>query len=501
MSVSTAFDHVPADEQATSKSEAIPSRLWPTFLVVLLQATFVAIWLSPAVDSFPRFILMMAGPLLCAALFSGLLSFSSRLRWSTSLGVLFGCTLIGVLCGVTAAPRSGMAAWFYGAPLAITLIWIGLAVSRLWLPRQKLLTMLGLSLLGWLGLASLRVDGMDGYYMPTLSLRWSSTTEERILASLSSTQPATSTPKEEQTAWTATTVEWPGFRGPNRNSRVTESLPKLDWTQNPPKELWRRPVGPSWSSMTIVSGRLFTQEQRGDDELVTCYDAATGEPIWQHSETSRFEEITSGAGPRATPTYADGKLFCYGAKAILVALDAATGAPLWRHDVMEEVNASLPIWGFTSSPAVFGDLVVVFAGGSGDNGLMAFDCATGEVCWTIAGGGMNFGSAQPMTFDGTDMLVFVNTGAVLGVNPADGQILWRHEDEVLSTPPIVQPQQIDANSLLLPFGDPGVAKLRITRLEEESGSGHLEGGGRVEESQPQALVQRLRRSRWPHLWL
>jgi outer membrane protein assembly factor BamB len=269
--------------------------------------------------------------------------------------------------------------------------------------------------------------------------------------------------------WSPQSVEWPGFRGASRNSRVTESLPALDWDESPPRELWRRLVGPAWSSMAIVSGRLFTQEQRGDQEVVTCYNAETGDPLWVHGEPSRFEEVTSGAGPRATPTYSNGHIFAYGARGILAALEAATGAIHWRHDLMSEVNAQLPIWGFASSPAVVEDLVIVYAGGDGQNGLLAFDCDSGAVRWRRASRGMNFGSVQPANFAGFNQVVFIQAGVALGLSATTGEEMWRYQISEGGNPPIVQPQQIDARSLLIPLGDGvGVARIEVTREPDGS---------------------------------
>ena len=454
---------------------ATSTRVWPTLFAVVLQLGLILAWTSPAVGSFPRFILMMAGPLLCGLVFTLLLVFASRLPWKVSIAALLASLSMCIVSAVVAAPRSAMGSWLYGVPASMVLMWLGLWISRSWPTHSKLRTLISFTAVGWILLALTRVDGTDGYFLPTFSWRWTPTAESRLLANITAIENPTSRdgsiPDPTANTWQVVTEEWPGFRGPTNDSHVSEDLPKLDWTEETPRELWRRQVGPAWSSMCIVSGRFFTQEQRGSSEVVTCYNATTGEPIWAYQEKSRFEELNSGAGPRATPSYADGRVFSYGAKGILVAIDALTGERLWRHDLMEEVDAQLPIWGFTNSPCVFDDLVVVYAGGEGENGLMAFDCENGEVRWAVSSSGMNFGSAQPASFGDKKMLMFSGPGEVRGIEPTDGTLLWRYETNAGSTPPIVQPQQFEEDSAIVPFGDDnGIARIKVTRDAEDSWS-------------------------------
>jgi outer membrane protein assembly factor BamB len=215
---------------------------------------------------------------------------------------------------------------------------------------------------------------------------------------------------------------WPGFRGPARDGIARGARIETDWSRYPPVELWRRPIGPGWSSFAVSGGLLFTQEQRGEYEIVACYKVTTGEPVWQHRDAVRFWESNGGAGPRATPALGNGRVCSFGATGILNVLNAGNGSAVWSRNVASETGTAVPTWGFAGSPLVVDDVVVVAAAGT----LAAYDLATGKPRWVgpVHPGG--YSSPHRLTAGGADQVLLQHDGGVTSVAPGSGALLWEH---------------------------------------------------------------------------
>jgi len=253
---------------------------------------------------------------------------------------------------------------------------------------------------------------------------------------------------------------WPGFRGPDRDGVVTGVRIRTDWAAAPPAELWRRPVGPGVSSFAARNGRLYTQEQRGDEDLVVCYDLATGEPVWRHADAERFWDSHVGAGPRATPSLAGDHVYALGPTGRLNALSAADGSLAWSREAAADTGVKPPTWGFVSSPLVVGDLVVVHAGA-----LVAYDRLSGEPRWTGPAGG-SYSSPQLLTIDGVSQIVMVSHAGVAGVAPADGATLWEHAWPGIG---IMQPVLTGGGDLLISLVEDSAMPAGTRRLAVEHG--------------------------------
>jgi outer membrane protein assembly factor BamB len=213
----------------------------------------------------------------------------------------------------------------------------------------------------------------------------------------------------------------------------------------------------------VVGDRLYTQEQRGEDEVVACYNATNGEPVWLHSDRARFWETMAGPGPRATPTLHAGRVYAFGATGILNALDAADGSRLWMRDATADTGASTPDWGFASSPLIVDSLVVVFAGGPDGKAVVAYDIDTGEPRWFAPAGALSYSSAHLATIDGTPQIIVLTGDGATSLAPADGTVLWEHAWPMDGGARIVQPAITADGSVLIGTGfDIGVRRIAVS---------------------------------------
>jgi len=339
-------------------------------------------------------------------------------RWGVMVLVIVSLAATpAILHESVATVGMGVLFYLYALPVLSTALVVAALASRGLgaAPRRAMMVGSVLAACGVFGL--LRTHGVSGGGEADFAWRWEATPEERLLARIGD-RPAPLAPLPAG----ATEADWPGFRGLERDGVVRGVRIETDWAASPPIELWRRPIGPGWSSFAVRGRRVYTQEQRGDEEVVACYDAATGGPAWAHRDPVRFWEAMAGAGPRATPTLAGDRLYAFGATGILNALDAEDGSLLWSRDAGAEAGVEVPGWGFASSPLVTGDQVIVAAAGR----LIAYDRSSGERLWLGPAGGESYSSPQLLTIDGVAQLLLLDGVRLSSVSPDDGTLLWAH---------------------------------------------------------------------------
>jgi outer membrane protein assembly factor BamB len=449
---------------AAPPSRPVLPRFWPAFVLVGLYWTSYLLPLWIEIPTFAGFLTRVASSLLLTLLFTAWWLLSRRVRLPYRLGI-FGVAIAGgILATLLSYNTLGPVAWLMLSLPCVFTAWAAWLLISQWMPtRVRLLGLPAILVLTWAAFLPIRIDGLAGDTQYEFRWRWSPTAEERYLAKLANREgPALSS----RGALTLSPGDWPGFRGPSRDGVVRGTRIGTDWDVKPPRLVWKQLVGPAWSSLAVVGDRLFTQEQRGHSEAVVCLDANTGRENWVHLNAVRFEEGIAGAGPRATPTFADGRIYALGATGILNCLDAASGERRWSRDIAAESGASLPKWGFTSSPLVVNGVVVVFAGGEELKGLLAYHAETGQPAWTAVAGKISYSSPQLATFDKTPQILFFSERGLTALDPATGALLWEHETAGRGPglPRSLQPQPVgDAQIVLASEADLGTALLDLKR--------------------------------------
>ena len=240
------------------------------------------------------------------------------------------------------------------------------------------------------------------------------------------------------TDFAATSHDYPRFLGNGHWAEVADIELATDWSVDPPTEVWRRPIGAGWSGFAIVGDYAFTQEQRGQHELVVCYrvnsQLSEGEVVWSHADKVRFDQGGRGAlggiGPRATPTVYKDRVYTMGATGIVNCLDARTGEAIWSHDTLADFNITNIMWGKASSPLVVETsthTMVVISVGAPSASLVAYDSATGDQLWSEGDSRSSYASPVLAELLGEQYILSVNEDLVTAHKVNDGKIVWQFD--------------------------------------------------------------------------
>ena len=219
--------------------------------------------------------------------------------------------------------------------------------------------------------------------------------------------------------------EWPQWRGANRDGISKETGLLKQWPEGGPPLAWKASgAGTGYSSFAVSKGRLYTMGLRGDKEYVIAFDAATGKEVWATPHGSAFRN-DRGDGPRGTPTVDGDRVYSLGGNGDLSSIDAATGKIIWSLNVLKTFGASNIGWGISESPLVLGDRLFVNAGGPGAS-IVALSKKDGAVLWKTQSDKAGYSSALPLQHGGRTQVVFFTQRRALGVDPADGRVLWEY---------------------------------------------------------------------------
>ena len=488
-----------------------PLRVWPAVAIAVAQVAVYA--LSPLLAEDAT--LVGLGALMGGALLTLLWwLFFSRAPWLERIGVIVLMVLAVLIARQAVDPSiagagQGMLMYVLSVPVMMFALTVWAVTTRNLQDRTRRVALAAVIVLACTPFLATRTAGVrgGGSLFSEFHWRWTPTAEDRLLAEVrdepiqpvapvaGGTGAANTTSAATANVTTAAPVapvapeapvlpvapdtsaaaavttpaapaaaEWPGFRGRLRDGVIRDVRINTDWSAAPPEELWRRPIGPGWSSFAVRGDLLYTQEQRGEDEVVSCYRVSNGAPVWRHRDRVRFWESNGGAGPRATPTIHRDRVYAFGATGILNALDALTGKKIWSTNVGTDTKRAVPFWGFASSPLVVDDVVIIAAAAT----LAGYDAATGKLKWKGPSYGGSYSSPHLLTLDGVQQVVLLGGPGAISVVPGDGTVLWEHKWE---PGPMVQPAITEDGDILVNnvTATGGVATRRLHVTKGSSG--------------------------------
>jgi len=219
--------------------------------------------------------------------------------------------------------------------------------------------------------------------------------------------------------------DWLQWRGPNRDGISSETGILKTWPAAGPTVVWRVQLGEGFSSLAIANSSAYTMFSKGNDEHLVCFEANSGAEKWRFRTGDKYRN-SWGNGPRVTPTIAGDHVYTISANAGLYALDAKTGAKFWQHDLPKEFGGSIPDLGYSNSPLVAGDLLLVAGCGGQDQSILAFNRKDGRLAWSSYTDHPGYSSPIMISVQNVSQTVFFMGSSVAAVAPADGKLLWNY---------------------------------------------------------------------------
>ncbi|PYR46358.1 MAG: hypothetical protein DMF89_22055, partial [Acidobacteria bacterium] len=260
---------------------------------------------------------------------------------------------------------------------------------------------------------------------------------------------------------------WSDFRGPDRDGRSVEGPILTVWPRDGLRRLWKQPIGLGYASFVVADGRAFTIEQRRRQEVASAYDVETGRELWTNGWDGEFVESMGGDGPRATPTYHDGRVYVLGALGELRCLDARTGALIWRRDILADNAASNLSWGMSGAPLVVDDKVIVLPGGAHGKSVAAYERLTGAPVWTALDDQQAYASPMLVMLQGMRQVLIVTAKRAVGLTVEEGRLLWEYPWANYNGISVAQPLVLGNDRVFLSAGyGHGAATFEVTRSGE-----------------------------------
>ena len=220
-------------------------------------------------------------------------------------------------------------------------------------------------------------------------------------------------------------ADWPRFLGPDANGISAEKGINKAWNEKKPAQLWLFKMGDNgFAGPSVADGKLFIIDRQGDNDVVRALEFATGKPVWEYAYPAPGQPDQGGITARSTPTFDNGKIYTISRFGLANCLSAKDGKKIWTVDIKDTFKGQQPMWKYSMSPLIDGNNVILVPGGP-DAAVVALNKETGETVWK-GGGSDRPGYATPaiMTINGKKQYVVFMAESVIGVDAANGKLIW-----------------------------------------------------------------------------
>lgn len=244
---------------------------------------------------------------------------------------------------------------------------------------------------------------------------------------------------------------WTNYRGPKRDGKYDETTVSTNWPASGLPVIWKQPIGVGFASFVVAEGKAYTIEQRRNQEVVAAYDLNNGHELWTQKWNAEYTDST-GDGPRATPTWDQGRIYALGATGELRCLDGNSGSVIWGKNILSDNQAKNLQWAMAAAPLIVDDKVIVLPGGTSGKSVVAYNKTTGAPVWRVLSDTQAYVSPMLVELAGRRQIVVVSSTRVVGLTPEKGELLWEYPWDTDMGINVSQPILVDSNRFFISSG-------------------------------------------------
>ncbi len=222
--------------------------------------------------------------------------------------------------------------------------------------------------------------------------------------------------------------DWPQWMGPGRNDIWHLDIQKESLEKGDLKKIWEVTVGTGYCGPSVSNGKVYLMDYAGNagkSERVLCFDAITGEKVWEYDYQRQYSGVGYPTGPRASVLISEGRAYSYGTMGDLHCFDAESGKVLWYVDGNKDYDLGLPVWGLAASPLIEKDLLIVQLGGLPDACIVAFDRLSGKEVWRALSDNASYSAPIIIDQAGKRVLVCWTGDNLAGLDATTGKVYWK----------------------------------------------------------------------------